>query len=507
MNNRSKIVIKNIGTNLVLQFVVIISGFIVPKLLISHFGSDTYGLVASITQFLSLISLLEMGVGPVIKAKLYKYIVKKDKNKILLILKDADRFFKRIGLIFIVYIIALCFLYPLMNNEFDTSFTIIMILVLAISTLFEYFFGIVYNIYLQADKKYYVTSNVQIICYIINILLVVLLINMGASVIVVKLATTFAFLIRPIYQSYYVRKKLDINFNEAKGEYIIENKFDGLSQHMAYIIYSNTDVTVLTIFSNLATVAVYSVYNMVANSIKNIVSAFVNGMDSIFGDMFARNEKDILRRSFGIYEFMYYIVSMIIFLCTLILIVPFVRIYTKGITDANYIQPAFAFLIILAGLITCARTIYSTLVYSIGHFKQTNMISWVEAILNIVISVVLVIKFGLIGVAIGTVVSSFTRFVYFMYYSSKVVLQRSLKFCAKWLFIIALQISFCYLYMNFAGDIYIPTNYFNWVIYAFVVLIMVSIIVILISTICNLEQAKDTFKFIKEKIKKRGNYE
>ena len=345
-----------------------------------------------------------MGVGPVIKAKLYKYIVKKDKNKILLILKDADRFFKRIGLIFIVYIIALCFLYPLMNNEFDTSFTIIMILVLAISTLFEYFFGIVYNIYLQADKKYYVTSNVQIICYIINILLVVLLINMGASVIVVKLATTLAFLIRPIYQSYYVRKKLDINFNEAKGEYIIENKFDGLSQHMAYIIYSNTDVTVLTIFSNLATVAVYSVYNMVANSIKNIVSAFVNGMDSIFGDMFARNEKDILRRSFGIYEFMYYIVSMIIFLCTLILIVPFVRIYTKGITDANYIQPAFAFLIILAGLITCARTIYSTLVYSIGHFKQTNMISWVEAILNIVISVVLVIKFGLIGVAIGTVV-------------------------------------------------------------------------------------------------------
>ena len=166
----------------------------------------------------------------------------------MLILKDADRFFKRIGLIFIVYIIALCFLYPLMNNEFDTSFTIIMILVLAISTLFEYFFGIVYNIYLQADKKYYVTSNVQIICYIINILLVVLLINMGASVIVVKLATTLAFLIRPIYQSYYVRKKLDINFNEAKGEYIIENKFDGLSQHMAYIIYSNTDVTVLTIF-------------------------------------------------------------------------------------------------------------------------------------------------------------------------------------------------------------------------------------------------------------------
>jgi hypothetical protein len=54
--------------------------------------------------------LLEAGIGPVIKAKLYKYIAKNDKTKIQLILKDADKFFKTIGYIFIVYVIILCFL-------------------------------------------------------------------------------------------------------------------------------------------------------------------------------------------------------------------------------------------------------------------------------------------------------------------------------------------------------------------------------------------------------------
>ena len=63
---------KNISANLILQLVVIASGFIVPKLFITNFGSDSYGLISSITQFLSLIALLEAGIGPVIKSKLYK---------------------------------------------------------------------------------------------------------------------------------------------------------------------------------------------------------------------------------------------------------------------------------------------------------------------------------------------------------------------------------------------------------------------------------------------------
>ena len=71
-----------IFSNLLLQFVVIISGFIMPKLLISTYGSDVYGLVASITQFLSLITLLESGIGPLIKANLYKLIAKKIKRKL-----------------------------------------------------------------------------------------------------------------------------------------------------------------------------------------------------------------------------------------------------------------------------------------------------------------------------------------------------------------------------------------------------------------------------------------
>ena len=60
----------------------------------------------------------------------------------------------------------------------------------------------------------------------------------------------------------------------------------------------------------------------------------------------------------------------------------------------------------MASIVGSARTVYSSLVYSIGHFKQTNKVAWIEAIVNVVVSVVLVIEYGLVGVAIGTLVST-----------------------------------------------------------------------------------------------------
>ena len=91
---RSKNVIRNIVSSLVLQVVVLISGFVVPKLIISSFGSDVNGLISSITQFLAYITLLESGIGPVVKASLYKPIAQKDNKTIKNILRSSEKFFR-----------------------------------------------------------------------------------------------------------------------------------------------------------------------------------------------------------------------------------------------------------------------------------------------------------------------------------------------------------------------------------------------------------------------------
>ena len=79
---RSKKAIKNIISSLSQQIAVIICGLILPRAIIGTYGSNVNGLISSITQFLSYITLLEAGIGPVIKSVLYKPIANKEKKEI-----------------------------------------------------------------------------------------------------------------------------------------------------------------------------------------------------------------------------------------------------------------------------------------------------------------------------------------------------------------------------------------------------------------------------------------
>ena len=423
---RSKKAIKNIITSLLQQVVIVICGLIVPRAIIETFGSSVNGLVSSITQFLSYITLLEAGIGPVIKSALYKPIAKKDKTQIEKILKASQRFFRVVSGVFIVYLIALCFIYPLIvSTEFETGYTVFLILIIAVSTFAEYFFFFLYKLYLQAEQKTYVTSIIQILATILNAILVIVLIKFGANIQVVKLGSAFVFVLRPIIQNIYVKKKYNIDFKEVKEKYELKQKWDGLAQHIASVVHNNTDIAILTIFTSTTEVSVYSVYLYVVNGVKNMVQALTGGVDASFGDMIAKNEIDNLNRSFRTYELFYFTLTTSVYIITIVMILPFVKVYTSGITDANYYRPTFAILVTIAELMWSIRLPYSSVTLAAGHFKQTNKGAWVEVFSNLIISIALVFKFGMVGVAIGTLVAMTIRTIEFMYHTSKYILRRN----------------------------------------------------------------------------------
>lgn len=495
---RSKKAIYNILANLLLQLIMIVYGFVVPKIIISKFGSETNGLISSITQFLAYITLLESGFGPVVKSILYKPIAKKDNNTIASILKTSEKFFRNISYIFVVYIVILCFIYPvLINSSFSNMSTFLLIIIIAISIFAEYFFGMTYRLFLQADQKTYVISIIQTITYIFAIILVIILSKINCSVYFIKLSTTLVFVFRPILQNIYVRKKYNIELKHANNNYKIEQKWDGLAQHIAAVIHGNTDITVLTLFTSLQEVSVYSVYFLVVSGIKKIVQAFNNGLDSSFGDMIAKGEIENLNRKFNVYEILYYSVTTIIFACTILLIVPFVSIYTKGIKDVNYIRYTFGYLIVISEYIWAIRLPYSSLTIAAGHFKETKKGALFEAIINIVLSLILVIKYGIVGVTIGTIVAMTIRTIEFTYHSNKYILKRSMwKSISKIILVILNTIIIIYIsnYLPLTSN----NNYINWIINLSWISIL-SIIVVLSTNIIIFK--KDLIKFCSQMIR------
>lgn len=187
------------------------------------------------------------------------------------------------------------------------------------------------------------------------------------------------------------------------------------------------------------------------------------------------------------------------------LIIPFISIYTKDITDANYIRPIFAYLLVLAEFMWMIRKPYHDMVKTVGHFKQTQIGAWVEAIVNIVLSIILVLKFGIVGVAIGTLIATLIRTIELMYYTSKNILKRSVGYTFKRLLVIAIEIVLIVLIINVMPSIEI-TNYLTWAIYSLGVFAISSLIVFVIDWLVYKENIKTLIERIKN-MKRTEKYE
>lgn len=420
MAGRGKKLALNTITSLALQVVSVICGFILPRLILESFGSDVNGLVNSITQFLGVITLLDLGVGAVVQSALYKPLADNDTDMISKIYVSANNFFRRLAEILLVYVVLLMIFYPmLVNKSFGHMYTALLIAAICISSFAQYYFGIVNSLLLNADQRGYIQYVAQIITLILNTFACYIIIKLGASIQIVKLTTSLIFLLRPLFLVFYVKKHYSIDQKITYTEEPIKQKWNGMAQHFAAYVLSGTDNIVLTLFSTLSNVSIYSVYYMAIAGVRSALLSITNGFQSLIGEMLAKKETMKLNAFFGFVEWFLHTGTTLVFGCTGVLIVDFVRVYTYGINDADYIQPLFAVLITIANAGHCLRLPYNILILAAGHYKQTQSNYIIAMILNIVVSIATVKMWGLVGVAIGTLIAMAYQTVWMAKYDSK----------------------------------------------------------------------------------------
>lgn len=500
-NSRNKRLALNTITSLLLQLTTIISGFIIPRLILGAFGSDVNGLVNSITQFLGVITLLDLGVGSVVQSSLYKPLSNKDNAAISKIFVSANKFFKRLATILLFYVIFLMIVYPIfINRDFDFEYTVTLIGAICISSFAQYYFGIVNSLLLSADQKGYVQYTAQIISIILNTIACAVLIKLNFSIQTVKLTTSLIFLCRPLFLNWFVRKHYKIDRKISYNEEPIKQKWNGMAQHFASYVLSGTDNIVLTLFSTLANVSIYSVYNVVIIGVKNALLSMTNGFQALIGEMLAKKETEKLNSFFGYVEWILHTGTTLVFGCTGVLLVSFVRVYTNGIDDADYIQPLFAILITIANAGHCLRLPYNVLILAAGHYKQTQRNYITAMILNIIISIATVKIWGLIGVSIGTLVAMTYQTIWMAWYDSKNIINWPFKTFLKQCGVDAITVIIAGL-ATFKIPL-LSVSYHAWFIQAIEVFTIWCVIVIIINLVFYRDKLSAAFAKISVKLKR-----
>ena len=485
----------------VYQVTAVLVNLVLPRFFLKYYGSNVNGLISSITQFLSFINLADMGIGAVVSSALYKPLAEGDDEVVNRIIAFARKFFKIVGIILIAYIAVLTFVYPIIvHKSFSVLFTVTLLWAMSISQFGQYFIGITYQLLLNADQRSYVQLFINTVTTVLNAIFAILIMTHGGSVQFVKLTTSIIYLGRPLFMYAYVRKHYHIDYSAKPDGSAVPQKKSGIIQHIAYMVYGNTDVAVLTLFSTLSNVSIYSVYVLVNNGIKAFVSALTNGFQAMFGNMIANNESDNLKRAYDLYDWMLHTVCTFVYTLTGVLIVPFILTYTRGIHDANYDVPLFAVLITIAYAFNTIREGMFVMIKAAGHYKQTQTASLMEAILNLSISILFVFKFGLVGVAIGTMAATGFFGVYEMWYLSKHILQRKPE---KYI---------CQIIIDFIGVICIVlcthwihiTNYsyISWALHALVAAIIAALILVIIEFIFFKDNMFHAFSVLRKRIGK-----
>lgn len=478
---RRKHAIFSMGASLLYQIAAVLCGFLVQRIMLGHYGSTLVGLTASITKFLGFITLIEAGIGGIVNAALYKPLADKDQLAISGIVISTNRFFRRIAGVMAIYIVFLGLVFPSFNDTFSLSDGYIFLLTVSIglSTFMQYYLGMTNQLLLQADQKQYIPTTLNIITTVLNTLIIALLVFWDMDILYVKLTSSLVFALKPIMLFLYCKKNYKLTKTGTASELLNTQKWSGFGHHLSYFIHTSTDIGILTLCGRYGEVAVYSLYIMITGSLTNIIDCACGGIQSAFGNVLANNDQELLCHNFDVFEAIIHMLVTVIFGTAALMILPFMRVYTAGLTDIEYILPLFGFICVLQDALFCLRRPYVMIISAAGHYKQTQVYAYLEAAINIILSCVLISKNGLAGLAFATAFAMLFRLIMSVLYLRKNILNRSIKHFGSCIIcdIFALT-PVIVLYVLFYDALAIK-GYLGWIVCAVTVFILLSFSVLL----------------------------
>ncbi len=419
-NNRKRSVL-NIFTNYLSQFFTIALGVIIPRLVLVNLGSEANGLLSSINNILVYVALLEAGVGAASLQALYKPVGEKDHQSISEILAATDHFYKRTGTVYLGVILLLTFLFPLtIETSIPRRDVMIVVFLSGMPGVIKYYFQGKLTILLKAEGKSYITTSLSSVIHILTSVSKIILLLNGFGIVALQTMYLIFNIVQVVFILAYIRKKYTWLNLKAEPRYdAISQSKNALIHQLSGMVFNNTDVLVLTYFSGLEVVSVYSMYTMLFGMVSTLISNF-NGLEFALGQKF-NTDRDEYIHLHDMYELFNMILTFSLFCIANIFILPFLSLYTRGVSGISYIDPYLPYLFVATYLMSCGRNSSTMVIQFAGHFKETQYRALTEAIINITVSIVCVSKFGIYGVLIGTIAALFYRTNDMIFYANKIL--------------------------------------------------------------------------------------
>lgn len=264
--------------------------------------------------------------------------------------------------------------------------------------------------YLMAVGKNYVNSYIHLIATMMTCAFKILICLTNQNIVFLSLSLIVVNLLKcAVYRVYMARQyPAFLHLKHTKGEKILKQRGSLLVHEISGIIFSSTDTLIISVFCGLSEASIYAVYMMVFNALRTIIGQVFNSTCYLLGNSYSQDPKNY-PRTHDRYNNIYICGLFVTFTVAYWMVFPFITLYTKGITDANYLDPKLPMLFCLIELLSACRMVDNQLIKIAYHAKQTLNRSLIESVINLVVSIVAVRYLGMYGVLLGTIAALLYR--------------------------------------------------------------------------------------------------
>lgn len=383
--------------------------FVVRTVFIHKLGQEYLGLDGLFINILNMISLTELGIGTSINYILYKPLAKKDYKKVSMIMSFYKKAYFLIGVIVsVIGFIIMAFIPKIVGNTSIHHLYFIFFLYL-LNTVFIYFISYKDTLILADQKNYKLTM----INFAINLFMSgfqILILYMTKNFIFYVLIQTIFTLIQRILINRYVTKTYqEVDFSSKdklpKKEFkkIMTNIKAMFMHKFGFYLVNSTDNIIISSAVGLKAVGLYTNYLSIVNIVTTLLNSLFTAVTSSFGNLIVLEKNETQENVFNIINFGAFILYGYVAVGFAIMLNTFIKLWIgNDYLLANSIVILLCFNFYIMGMIAPIDTVRQ----ASGKYTKDKYVSLIQAFFNIILSIIFVQKMGILGVLLGTTIST-----------------------------------------------------------------------------------------------------
>ena len=402
--------LKNVKYGMISQFIKIAITFVTRTFFIHVLGQKILGVNSLFTNIISMLSLAELGISSAVGYSLYSPLSKNDKKTISAIMSF---FRKAYGLIaIIVLVLGLCLIpfLPVIIKEYQAIDNALLIYLLFLVNVVITYLISYKEVLITADQRASEILKIQIISDVIaNVVLLLMLLVSQNYILYLMAQIVMQIIYRGVVNRYITKKYNDIDFYtdekiEKKELSTLKTNIKALFLHkIGDYCVNSTDNIIISAFISIGAVAVYTNYLTIITMLISVTTLIFNSLVSSFGNVIVTENKDYQYAAYKKLDFVGFIIYAFCTIALFNLMTPFIELWAGESYVMNFwVVILMIFNFYLVGM----RVIANTIKQSAGIYKEDRYTPLVQALVNLAVSIILVQQIGVLGVVIGTVVSS-----------------------------------------------------------------------------------------------------